>query len=284
MNIEQQSDIYNNYTWHNNLQRINNSTYSSSLNNKIDIEDNYKNKSGVSFVNNCRYSTEKGSISSEESSSYSSIMNFNNCSNNHLSSLDENQNINNYKFYNDNLQHKQKKSNTVYKDNFNMCCSKSKSELCLDKSKMLSKSKILNIMPNLFEKIITKNIQERKMVNSRFDCNTNINISLEKYILRLVKYTSVENSTLVYSLALIDNICSKRLYLSYKNIFKLFLIALIISIKLLEDETYTDEHYAKAGGITVEEFAMLETDFLAIIDYNIVINESKYQIYLNSLL
>lgn len=144
------------------------------------------------------------------------------------------------------------------------------------------KIKIINTMPGIFNKIITRNVHEKKSMKSKFDCTSKINISLQNYILRLVKYTNVESNTLIHTLALIDKICTKKIYLSYKNVHKLFLVALILSIKLLEDEIYADSHYSYAGGISIDELADIESEFLSLIDYRVTIDDDRFMVYYDS--
>jgi hypothetical protein len=144
------------------------------------------------------------------------------------------------------------------------------------------KIKIINTMPGIFNKIITRNVHEKKSMKTKFDCTSKINISLQNYILRLVKYTNVESNTLIHTLALIDKICTKKVFLSYKNVHKVFLVALIISIKLLEDEIYADSHYAYAGGISIDELAEIESEFLTLIDYRVIVDDDRFIVYYDS--
>lgn len=150
------------------------------------------------------------------------------------------------------------------------------------KSKNKLRNKLECIMPEIFEKIIIRNTNQGKISKSRFDCSAKVKLSIKKYIIRLIKYTEAEDETLVHALALIDKICLKEIYLSERNIYKLFLVSLIVSLKILEDEVYTDKHYASAGGISVKEYSEIEADFLALLDYKVQIDSKTLKIYFNS--
>ena len=174
-----------------------------------------------------------------------------------------------------------KTENNTY--NFENNTRSSSSTLTQNNFKKVSlRSRLESIMPEIFNKIILRNQEQGKSCRTRFDCSSKITISIQNYIARLAKYTDAEESTLIHTLALIDRICLKQVYLSERNIHKLFLAALIISLKLLEDEVYTDKHYANAGGITTVELSEIEADFLALLDYKVSIDVKTFKVYYNS--
>lgn len=145
------------------------------------------------------------------------------------------------------------------------------------------KKKLLSMIPIIFERIIKKNEQESKHINTKFDCNSNVTISFKSYLKRLLKYTHIESNTLIHALCLIDQLSLKKVYLSNNNIHKIFLAAVVISIKLLEDVVYVEKHYAYAGGISLLELAIIENEFLTFINFKACISEKKFLIYYNSL-
>jgi hypothetical protein len=146
-----------------------------------------------------------------------------------------------------------------------------------------SKMKLAYLIPKIFGKIIARNAANGKNIRSNFDCNYKINIEFGLYFQRLMKFTEAESNTILYCLALIDKICeTKEIYLTEKNVYKVFLAALVISIKVLEDETFYDKHYALSGGVSIKELAVLETEFLSILDYEIIIPEQKFFLYKKS--
>lgn len=145
------------------------------------------------------------------------------------------------------------------------------------------KQKLVNVIPRIFESIITKNINDEAYASSIFDFNTSIKISFQDYLIRLIKYTQVESNTLIYCLSLIDTLCStKRIFLSYYNVHKIFFTALLISIKLNEDEIYIEKHYCLCSGMSANEIAELEMNFLNIVDYNLHINQERYELYIKA--
>ena len=97
--------------------------------------------------------------------------------------------------------------------------------------------------PNLKNQIITaialnlKDLIEENKQNNNFLWKDNIfyldqipPISLEDYIRHLVKYTSMNISTLILSIIYIDQFCEKfNYFLSLNNIYRLLLISVFVS-------------------------------------------------------
>ena len=60
---------------------------------------------------------------------------------------------------------------------------------------------------------------------------------------------------------------------------------MLVSIKYNEDDYFSNEFYAKVGGIRMTEMNKLEYEFLSLIEFNLFVNEevfNKYNTYLIS--
>ena len=60
---------------------------------------------------------------------------------------------------------------------------------------------------------------------------------------------------------------------------------MLVSIKYNEDDYFSNEFYAKVGGIRMIEMNKLEYEFLCLIEFNLFVNEevfNKYNTYLIS--
>lgn len=167
-----------------------------------------------------------------------------------------------YKYFNDKIEKKQIIHNTSSINNY-----KTKENLAI-------------IIPCLFKNLLCKNAELNLIVNTVFDITSELNINFQDYIIRLMKHTDAESNSIIYALCLIDKLCdSNKLCLTYKNIHKVFFISLIISIKWLEDFTFSDKHYSKCGGISLKEYIVLESSFIYLLDYKVQINDNKFDIY-----
>ena len=103
-------------------------------------------------------------------------------------------------------------------------------------------------------------------------------ISINKYLKRFMKYSKPEPSTLIISLIYIDKICeNSNLQLT------MFFACLIVAIKYNEDDYYSNEYYAKVGGITLKELNLLEYNILILLDFNVFIDDLVYESYENQI-
>ena len=94
-------------------------------------------------------------------------------------------------------------------------------------------------------------------------------IGLEEYLLRLHKYcpmsTAVYLSTslYIYRLAIIDKIIP----VTARNVHRLVLAGLRVTMKALEDRSYPHRRFAKVGGVTEMELGRLEISFCFITNF-----------------
>jgi hypothetical protein len=174
---------------------------------------------------------------------------------------------------------------------------------------MEKSEKIINIVYTILKEIISENINvnkknvNKKNVNKKnsdskkfqikdklsndekiFDSKEIPQISLKKYLSRILKYAKPQPSSIIISLILIDKICEhSKINLNQKNIHKIFLTSIIIAIKYNEDEYFTNNYYSKVGGILEKELFHLEYTFLKILNFNVFIDETIYENYYNKL-
>ena len=53
-------------------------------------------------------------------------------------------------------------------------------------------------------------------------------------------------------------------------------MAIIVSIKFLDDKYYNNEYYAKVGGVTVKELNRMEKEFLFLIGFRLFVEEELF--------
>ena len=95
----------------------------------------------------------------------------------------------------------------------------------------------------------------------------------------------MENNTLILILIYIDKICRNNNFrLNYFNIHKLIITSMLVSIKYNEDEYFSNNFYAKVGGISVKDLDFLEYVFLTLIDFQLFVDEDLYNKYSNYIL
>ncbi len=139
---------------------------------------------------------------------------------------------------------------------------------------------------NILNTIISTNKKEKikKSTNSPFNHDQVPKISIFDYLLRIKKYSGIENSTLIIALIYIDRICYKKgIILNKYNIHKILFSSILIAIKYNEDKIYDNLFFSKIAGVSVAELKILEQTFLKIINYELFVSDGLYKKYYNSL-
>jgi hypothetical protein len=113
-----------------------------------------------------------------------------------------------------------------------------------------------------------------------FDLNSLPNITLKEYLVRLVFYSKVGDSTLICSLILLDKFLNKtKTSISNKNIFLLVLTSLQVAMKINEDVILRDADYAFLGMVNSKILNYNESLFLHSLDYEVNVSPSYYENY-----
>ena len=174
------------------------------------------------------------------------------------------------------------KSQNLYDSESEFSETDAESILELDESESLLKE-----ISYTLSSIISKNNESKPSKNENLAFNTRHvpKITIFEYLLRIKKYSKIENSTIIISLIYIDRICKKnQITLSKYNIHKLLFTANLISAKYNEDIIYDNSFYSKIAGVPAGELMNLEKSFLKMIDFELFISEEiykKYYDYLN---
>eukprot|EP01064_Diplonema_japonicum_P012111 TRINITY_DN1957_c2_g4_i1.p1 TRINITY_DN1957_c2_g4~~TRINITY_DN1957_c2_g4_i1.p1 ORF type:complete len:193 (+),score=31.19 TRINITY_DN1957_c2_g4_i1:28-579(+) len=108
-------------------------------------------------------------------------------------------------------------------------------------------------------------------------------VSLQDYLIRLCKYGMCSSNTFVTMVVLIDRIATKaHLPITERNIHKLLLATFLISVKLTEDQCYSNAYYAGVGGMSTSALNSLEKCALQLLNWDLFIAESEYNNYLQN--
>ena len=99
-----------------------------------------------------------------------------------------------------------------------------------------------------------------------------------------MKYSKPEPSTIIIALIYIDKICeNSNVQLTMENIHRLILTCVVVSIKYNEDDYYSNEYYAKVGGITLKELNQLEHNMLELLNFDVFVDDDVYESYENQI-
>jgi hypothetical protein len=109
-------------------------------------------------------------------------------------------------------------------------------------------------------------------------------ISIQQYLERIVKYSKMEDSTLILTLIYIDRLCDlSQINLNDYNIHRIILTNTLLAIKYNEDDYYSNDYYAKVGGISLQEINSLEYECVKLLKHKLFVDEefyNKYETYL----
>ncbi len=150
---------------------------------------------------------------------------------------------------------------------------------------------LINSVTQILNEIINDNQSEislddviEKQKRLIFSSSAAPNITLYGYIERILKYSKIQESTIVLSLIYIDTICEKNnLLLTNYNIHRIVFTSILVAIKYNEDEYYSNSYYAKVAGLSIDEINNLEYVFLNLLDYRLFVHNENYVKYLEYL-
>jgi hypothetical protein len=108
---------------------------------------------------------------------------------------------------------------------------------------------------------------------TRYHSRTPPSISIPTYLSRLTKFNNFTTATLlttIYYIDLLSHHYQPFFTLNSWTVHRFLLVGTMLSQKLMEDFFYTNDHYAKVGGVAISELNCLELDFLSRVDWKCI--------------
>ncbi|KAJ7755686.1 cyclin-domain-containing protein [Mycena maculata] len=116
-------------------------------------------------------------------------------------------------------------------------------------------------------------------------------ISLEAYLLRILKYCPTTNEVFLSLLVYFDRMSKlsaeatgRTFVIDSYNIHRLVIAGVTVASKFFSDVFYTNSRYAKVGGLPQTELNQLELQFLLLNDFRLVIPRDEMQRYAEQLI
>lgn len=141
-------------------------------------------------------------------------------------------------------------------------------------------SRMLENLISLNNKLVPDSIinggSEENKKNSlltRYHSRTPPNISVINYLSRLTKFNNFSTANLltcIYYIDLLSYNYQPFFTLNSWTVHRFLLVATMVSQKSMEDYFFTNEHYAKVGGVALNELNYLEIDFLQRINWKCI--------------
>ena len=102
-------------------------------------------------------------------------------------------------------------------------------------------------------------------------------IKIEDYLIRLVKYSRMEISTLILTFIYIKKFIDKENYIIvFNNVFRLIISCSLLAIKFNENKTFKNSFYAKIAGLEVEDLNNLEYNVFSRLDFNLRVLDNEF--------
>ncbi|KAL1741942.1 cyclin-domain-containing protein [Schizophyllum fasciatum] len=116
-------------------------------------------------------------------------------------------------------------------------------------------------------------------------------ISLEAYLVRILKYCPTTNEVFLSLLVYFDRMSKLSLEATGRtfvidsyNIHRLVIAGVTVASKFFSDVFYTNSRYAKVGGLPLTELNQLELQFLLLNNFSLVIHPDEMQRYAEQLI
>ena len=148
------------------------------------------------------------------------------------------------------------------------------------------KYRIIESINKTLEKLINKKKKKKNTINELtaiFLSETIPEISVLDYLIRIIKYTYCEESTMIIGLIYLDRICLKNILISKYNIHKLLFISILLAIKNNEDQIYKNDYYCEVSGINLSDLCLMEYNFAILLNFNFYVNDFEYNLYKNAI-
>eukprot|EP00287_Rhodomonas_sp_CCMP768_P016019 CAMPEP_0196757728 /NCGR_PEP_ID=MMETSP1091-20130531/103815_1 /TAXON_ID=302021 /ORGANISM="Rhodomonas sp., Strain CCMP768" /LENGTH=387 /DNA_ID=CAMNT_0042106513 /DNA_START=35 /DNA_END=1201 /DNA_ORIENTATION=- len=103
-------------------------------------------------------------------------------------------------------------------------------------------------------------------------------LSPAEYVRRLMKYGGISPACLVIGVIYLERMKPKvsEVWLTSKNIQRLYLVAVMEAAKFWEDFYYDNNRWAQIGGVTLAEINKLELEFLSLTNFSLQVTTEQY--------
>jgi len=105
-------------------------------------------------------------------------------------------------------------------------------------------------------------------------------ISVKNYLHRFATHSECHEDVFIYTLIYLDRIGDnfEEFNLDSFNVLRIILMAMVAAVKFYDDSYFKNHYYAKIGGLSLEEFNKLETEFLhEYMNYRLYVDIDTYK-------
>jgi energy-converting hydrogenase Eha subunit C len=145
---------------------------------------------------------------------------------------------------------------------------------------------LVDIIGALLDKTVQRNdLLKRVSQLHDFESDRICSLSAAEYLSRIMRYGKCSPSCAVVGLIYLQRIKTKvpSACVTSRNLQRLLLVAVLLANKFLDDLYYSNKHWAKIGGISLQEINHLELSILRLLDWKMMVTREQYLEYLDQL-
>ncbi|KAJ2460812.1 Pho80p cyclin [Coemansia sp. RSA 2424] len=144
--------------------------------------------------------------------------------------------------------------------------------------------RLTQLVANMFSRVVQHNDRlpmGQQQKPTRFHSRAPPNITVNEYLQRVAKYGSLEPACLLLLLIYVDRICERNpsFTISSLTVHRFIITAATIACKTLCDAYCTNLHYAKVGGVSMQELNSLEVEILRMMGWHLVATQEQLEQY-----
>ena len=141
-------------------------------------------------------------------------------------------------------------------------------------AEFINDEEIVLFISNNFNSIISYNkqlkLRQKRSKHEYIHSSLTPVISLEGFLKLIIKYTEIENNTLIVSYIYIIRLMNKENFILEKNnIYLLLLTSAVLAKKVLEDLVSDNSYYCQIGLFTEKELNLAEYSLFSRLNYNV---------------
>ncbi|KAH9331740.1 hypothetical protein KI387_003848, partial [Taxus chinensis] len=137
---------------------------------------------------------------------------------------------------------------------------------------------IVSVLASVLERTVGRN---NRVINDKctlsgnkyrvFNVDRVPEMSIERYLQRILKHTNASPSVFVVAYAYIDRFCAfhPEFRITSLNVHRLLITVVMVASKFLEDLNYRNCYYGAVGGLEVEEINEMEMEFLFLMKFKL---------------
>lgn len=140
---------------------------------------------------------------------------------------------------------------------------------------------------NVLGVVLSRWVEEAAAVAGELHKTTNFHsirappMSVVDYLKRIRKYFLCSDECFVMALVYIDRVSKTNpaVPVCSLTVHRLIMISVMLAAKMHDDIHYSNEYYARAGGLCLKETNLLEAKMLALLKWKVSVSAHEYQLY-----